>query len=137
MNLPTRREARGTIPELLDWLEAPLYAFRPSVRGFRIEELVRDGRYVIRAELPGIDPASDAEVSVTDRVLTIRAERKEEHKEHHRSEFTYGAMVRSIALPAAVDEDDVEAAYDNGVLTVSFAMAEPKKAGHTIAIKHG
>lgn len=137
MSLPMRREARGTIPELFDWLEAPLYALRPSARGFRVEELVHDGRYVVRAELPGIDPESDAEVSVAHGVLTIRAERKEEHKEHHRSEFTYGSMVRAITLPAGVDEENVEAAYENGVLTVSFAMAEPKKAGRTIAIKRG
>jgi len=132
-----RREARGPIPELFDWLEAPLYALRPSTRSFRVEELVHDGRYEVRAELPGIEPASDAEVSVAHGVLTIRAERKEEHKERHRSEFTYGAMVRSISLPAGVDEEKVEATYDNGVLTVSFAMAEPKKAGRTIPIKQG
>ena len=133
---PIRRESRGALPDLFDWLEAPLFAFRPSGQGFRVEEMVQDGRYVIRAELPGIDPEADAEVSVTNGVLTIRAERKDEHKDRHRSEFHYGSLTRSLVLPSGADEEDVQAQYDKGILTVTFGMPEQEETSRTIPIRH-
>ena len=48
-----------------------------------MEDSVQDGNYVLRAELPGLDQEKDVEVSVEDRMLTIHAERHDEHKEPH------------------------------------------------------
>jgi HSP20 family protein len=68
---------RAMFPDLPEWPESPrtvLLAFS-SAQTFRVEELVRDSHYLIRAELPGLDPAKDIEVTVDGRTLTIRAER--------------------------------------------------------------
>ena len=91
---------------MLNWLEAepPL-----GVRGFglapyiRIEDFVEDGIYVLRAEMPGIDPDKDVEIHVSDHTLRLRAERRQEttvdKKGHYRSEFRYGSFTRSVPLP--------------------------------------
>lgn len=69
----------------------------------RIEETVEGEQLVVRAELPGIDPDKDVEISVQERILHIRAERRQETKEeakgHYRSEFRYGSFARRIPLP--------------------------------------
>ena len=80
----------------------------------------------VHAELPGIDPAKDADITVRDGQLTIKAERSEKKESEGRSEFSYGSFVRSVTLPPGADEDDIKATYDKGILTVSVAV--PKQA---------
>jgi predicted unusual protein kinase regulating ubiquinone biosynthesis (AarF/ABC1/UbiB family)/HSP20 family molecular chaperone IbpA len=119
---PTR--FRAVFPELADWLESPWTGPPPFLAGkvFRLEESVQDDRYVIRAELPGLDPENDIEVTVDGRVLTIRAERHHQDHEPNRSEFRYGSLAREVRLPAGVDPADVAARYDKGVLEVSVPI---------------
>src|SRR5258708_16929027 len=84
---------------------------------FRVEEYVEDNRHVIRAELPGLDPDQDIEVTVDDRTLMIHAERREEEKKKkkpHRSEFRYGSLSRSVRLPAQAGPKDVPAPFVKG-----------------------
>jgi HSP20 family molecular chaperone IbpA len=126
-----RREGGGW-PELLDWFERGMPMFRgqgawPGT-AIRVEDFVEEGAYVVRAELPGIDPEKDVEVTVEDGVLEIRAERKEEHKEGGRSEFRYGSFHRAISLPPTAKEDDVTATYADGILTVRVRLGEEPKA---------
>ena len=73
---------RAMFPDLADWLESPWSGPPPFLMGqvFRLEESIRDDRYVIRAELPGLDPENDIEVTVDGRILTIRAERRQQDK---------------------------------------------------------
>src|ERR1700739_2585534 len=85
----------------------------------RLEDEIEDGHYAVRAELPGLDPAKDVDITVHDGVLTIKAERSAKKESKGRSEFSYGSFVRSVTLPAGADEDDVQARYDHGILTVS------------------
>ncbi|MFI9846644.1 Hsp20/alpha crystallin family protein [Nonomuraea sp. NPDC051941] len=135
MNLPDRREIR--IPELLEWLEHPTLGFRPFGQILRVEDYVADGRYVLRVELPGIDPDKDVEVIVDDGVLHIRAEKSRKTTEPHRSEFAYGSLSRSVTLPATAKTDDVKAVYKGGVLEVSVGLAEGRKAeGRRITVEH-
>ena len=88
----------------------------------RVEELVDGNTLVVRAELPGIDPDKDVDVSVADGVLTIKAERQEksEHKDKdgYRSEFRYVSFVRRLPLPGGVQQNDVTASYKDGLLEV-------------------
>jgi HSP20 family protein len=101
----------------------------------RVEEVMEDGALVIRAELPGVDPDKDIELTVENGVMTLHAERREESEEkkrhRRRSEFRYGSFSRTIALPAGATEDDVKATYDNGILEVRVpvngAKAEARK----------
>ena len=101
----------------------------------RVEEFRDGGNLVVKAEMPGIDPEKDVDVSVSDGVLHIQAERQEktEHKDKdgYRTEFRYGSFTRDIALPRGAKEEDVTASYRDGVLEVRVPVPEgsevPKK----------
>jgi len=129
---------RAMFPDLPDWPESPRTALLAlsSAQTFRVEELVQDDRYVIRAELPGLDPDNDIEVTLDGRVLTIHAERRQEATEPHRSEFHYGSLTRSVRLPARVDPQDVTASYRKGILEVAIPVREAKTEGSRIAIQY-
>lgn len=135
MPLPARRHA---FPDRFDWLDTPWPAFLPFGPGqaFRVEDYTADGKYVIRAELPGVDPEKDVEVTVNADVLTIRAERREESREDRRSEFRYGSLTRSVPLPEGADPDKITAKYVKGVLEVTVPIPEqPRSARRRIAVQ--
>jgi len=129
---------RALFPDLADWLESPWTGPPPFLTGqaFRLEEAIRDNRYVIRAELPGLDPENDIEVTVDGCVLTIRAERRQEDNEPYRSEFRYGSLERDVTLPGIIDPGDVTARYDKGVLEVTVPVPEVKSEGQRIPIEN-
>ncbi|GAB2727824.1 Hsp20/alpha crystallin family protein [Nocardia thraciensis] len=103
----------------------------------RMEDTVDEGHYVVRAEIPGIDPAKDVEVSVHNGQLTIRAERSEKHEEKGRSEFSYGSFVRTVTLPTGAQDEGIEARYAQGILTVSVPMKEPKEQVKKVEVTSG
>ena len=129
---------RAMFPDLADWLESPWTGPPPFLAGqvFRLEESIQDDRYVIRAELPGLDPENDIEVTVDGRILTIRAERRQQANGPSRSEFRYGSLARAVRLPAGVDPADVTARYDKGVLEVSVPAEAVKPEGTRIPIEN-
>jgi HSP20 family protein len=123
MSTLTQRERHGPFVDILDWFDAPWGVFRPvGDNPMRVEDFIKDGRYVLRAELPGIDPEKDLELTVSNGVLTIRAHRQEETQTKYRSEFRYGVFSRSVKLPAGADEDHIQASYDAGVLEVAVSL---------------
>ena len=128
---------RALFPGLVDWLESP-WAGPPqftAAQSFRVEEVARDNRYVIRAELPGLDPERDIEVTVEGSTLTIHTERRQEDSGPYRSEFRYGSLTRLVTLPATVDAKDVTARYERGVLEVSVPAREVRPEGIRIVIE--
>ncbi|MEV7970065.1 Hsp20/alpha crystallin family protein [Sphaerisporangium sp. NPDC088356] len=137
MAMPTRRESRGLVPDLLDWLETPYTGARPytGAQMVRFEDTVKDGHYVVRAEVPGIDPENDVEVIVSNGVLTIHGERKEERSEPHRTEFRYGEFSRSIPLPPNADETGIKAVYHDGILEVDIPLAEEKQQTQRVPVE--
>lgn len=129
MSTLTRRDYRGPFVDIFDWLESPWTVLRPVThQPMRLEDYVKDHRYVVRAELPGIDPEKDLEVTVSKGVLTISATRHEETEGKHLSEFRYGTFTRSLALPAGADEDHIQASYDKGVLEVVVSIRDQEAA---------
>jgi HSP20 family protein len=88
----------------------------------RMEEYVEDDTCVIRAELPGVDPEKDVDITVEDGILHISAHREERSEEEqpsgYRSEFRYGSLERSIRLPEGATDADVTASYKDGILEV-------------------
>jgi HSP20 family protein len=94
---------------------------------------------VVKAEVPGME-AKDINISVTGEVLTIKGEKKSEREEkeenYHLVERRYGSFSRSLALPAGVDMDKIEAKYDKGVLIVTCPKKEVVKP-KAIEIKTG
>lgn len=101
----------------------------------KVEEVQEDGTLVVRAELPGLDPDKDVDVSVSDGVLHISAKREERNekkdKGSFRSEFRYGEFSRDLALPTGVDPGKVDAKYKDGILEVRVPWKEEKQAKST------
>ncbi len=129
MGTLTRKDYRGPVGEVVDWLEGPWAVLRPMTgHPLRVEEYLQDGSYVVRVELPGVDPEKDLTVTVDSGILTIKATRREGAAGKHHSEFRYGTFSRSVTLPAAADEDHIEAICSHGVLEVTVKLAD-KAAG--------
>jgi HSP20 family molecular chaperone IbpA len=135
------RRERPMVAELVDWLEGefpPMFRSLGSGQMVRVEDYIDDGHYVVRAELPGIDPEKDVAVTLHKGVLTVQAERREEKKEEQRSEFRYGSFTRAVTLPAAADEEDVNATYTNGILEIRIGLkAEQKPEPKQIPVTTG
>lgn len=106
----------------------------PSVEVVESDKDVR-----ISAELPGLDE-KDVEVLMGEGVLTIRGEKKSEVEDKERafSERSYGRFERRIPLSWEVQEDKIDAAFRNGVLTVTLPKsAESRPQVKRIAINRG
>jgi HSP20 family molecular chaperone IbpA len=118
--------------DVFDWVDQfpPLFAARSLISPhlIRVEDKIEDGRYVIRAEMPGLDPDKDVKITVEDNTLLIDAERTEEKSDKNRSEFQYGAFRRAMALPAGAKVDDIKATYTDGILTVTIGIGETPSA---------
>lgn len=124
----TQRQSRPFLTDLtllLDGLPA-FAALRPLLdsRTIRVEDELYEDMYEVRAELPGVDPEDDIEVTVRDGRLTITAQRARPGENSGRSEFTYGALTRTLMLPDGADPDDVNATYDRGILTVLVPLSD-------------
>jgi len=128
-NLPAHPQPRPWLPAWSEfwsdlWTGFPSLAALRSSHLIRLEEEMQEGHYVLRAELPGIDPAKDVDITVHEGQLTIKAERSEKKETKGRSEFSYGSFTRSVTLPAGANEEDIKATYDKGILTVDVAVAK-------------
>jgi HSP20 family protein len=106
------------LPALGDWM--------PKVDVSETKDSV-----VVKAETPGME-AKDIQVSLQENVLTITGEKKQEKEEkderYHRVERSYGSFTRSMRLPAGVEAGKVNAAFKNGVLTVTLPKTASAKA---------
>ncbi len=107
----------------------------------RVEEMIEDGKMVVRAEMPGIDPEKDIDVSVTDHTLHISAKREEKTEQKsmrsYRSEFRYGEFCRDLVLPPGVDSNAVKAEYKDGILEVMIPWPEAEEEKPTkIPVTH-
>jgi HSP20 family protein len=141
MSLVRHRQSSEATPSVFDWaFPAPGWWSRFD-EWFRdadgrqlipVEEFEQDGNLVVRAEMPGIDPDKDVEVSVADGMLTIRAERSQEEetsKRHfHRKEMRYGGFTRTLALPEGVKESDISASYRDGILEIVAPLPPAPKS---------
>ncbi|MGB8389234.1 Hsp20/alpha crystallin family protein [Mycobacterium sp.] len=138
-SLPVQRRPRSLFPEFSELFAGfpALTGLRPvfDARVLRLEDEIKDGRYVVRAEIPGVDPATDLDITVRDGQLSIKAERSEKKEFDGRSEFAYGSFVRTVSLPAGADEDHIDATYDKGILTVSMAVSESKPAERHVQVQ--
>ena len=96
-----------------------------------------DEDIVVRTAVPGCKP-EDINISVTDNLLSIRGERKEEkeikRENYYRREMRAGHCYREVSLPTPVDAGKAEATFENGMLTLHLPKTEQAKA-KKIAIK--
>lgn len=99
----------------------------PSVESYT----TKDGQLVFKAELPGVDP-KDLDVSISDRELVIKGERKSEKgtKEENYAfrEISYGSFERRFVLPEGVKTDELKAKFANGILDITMPAPAVVKA---------
>ena len=132
---PFRELARfGPFGDMDDWFRR--MALRPFLReGMEIEPQIKidvkeaEGKYLVNAEIPGVNK-DDIHVTIDGNRVSISAEVKKEKEEKEgekviRSERSYGMASRSFTLADEVDQSQVQAKYNNGVLELML----PKKPG--------
>lgn len=88
----------------------------------RIEDYREDGKYVLRAEIPGVDPEKDIQIQVQGHDLSIAAERTVATHDRAHSEFTYGKFARTVRLPVGAVPDEISATYGAGILVVTVPV---------------
>jgi HSP20 family protein len=124
-------DLRSTMDRLFDdgfsrpWRLIPSVEYREA--SFPVEVSETDGEIEVKASLPGVKP-EEVEITVTNDVLTIKAEHKEtvedKKRDYYRREIRYGAMQRSLSLPVSVDSDKAEARFENGELSLRLPKAD-------------
>lgn len=134
---------RGDLMDLMEWMDwMPPEGWLRPWRGatLRIEEFQDGDDQVIRAQIPGVDPEKDINVSLHEGMLTIEASRTQSSKVEsatgYRSEFTYGSFLRTIPVSSDVDPDDVKATYESGVLEVRLKRTGKPSESHRITVTH-
>lgn len=140
-NLPwgsTRRRRRGLMEPFGGMMEPfSSMPFGWSTGMPAVDVVDKDKEIQIRADLPGMDE-DDIEIRLSDGLLTIQGEKKEEKEEgekegsYYLAERRYGSFQRSFRIPDGIDTDKVDAAFKKGVLTVTLpktkeALAKVKK----------
>jgi len=100
--------------------------------GIRVEEFEKDGQFVIRAEVPGIDPDKDVELALSEGVLRLMVHRQKEDKasdsRHDRSEFHYGSFTRLVAL-----DDRRTQLVEASTRSARRGTRRPRTSGHVVA----
>jgi HSP20 family protein len=125
-----RREGASLLSELMNW-----FGGMPVQPEIRVEEYQEGERRIVRADLPGVDPDKDIDVTIDGGLLRIHGQRRAEEHDHFRTEIRYGSFERVLVLPAGTRAEDVSADYADGVLTVSMPSATPA-APQEIPVTH-
>lgn len=109
-----------------------------SVWSPAIEVSQNDGKYVVRAELPGLNPA-DVKLEITDEAVILQGERKVESHENKGgvkvTERQYGRFYRAIPLPEGAKVDEAKAKFENGVIEVTVPVPAQKEKRRQIPIE--
>jgi HSP20 family protein len=96
----------------------------------RLDLIESEAAYEVKTELPGM-AKKDIDISLDRDVLVIKGEKKSEKEEsgkhYHRREGRYGTFYRSIRLPGEVKEDNIDAAFKDGILTITLPKTEETK----------
>ena len=103
-----------------------------------VEVMERKGNYVVRAELPGLNP-NDVKLEITEDAIVIQGERKMEQEETRGdlqvTERRYGKFYRAIPLPEGAKADEARAKFENGVLEITVPLAEQRPTRLEIPIQ--
>jgi HSP20 family protein len=132
--MSTTRLRTGTLVPF-DWTDLSWFPFtEPAIR---IEDELDADRYTVRAELPGIDPAKDVDITYADETLRLTVTRTGNERDRGHSEFRYGTFTRTLRLPPGVEDETLTAVYKDGVLEISVAIGEPRTGGRHIPVTAG
>ena len=109
-----------------------------GTRSFPMDAFRRGDEFIVRFDLPGVDPAS-IDLTVEQNVLTVTAERSaalEEADQVIAAERPHGTYTRQLFLGNTLDSEGIAANYENGVLTLTLPVAERAKP-RKVEIGHG
>ncbi len=130
---------RRTVDRLFDNASSNREGTQASMWGLAVDMVENKDDFIVKASVPGINP-NDLDISYTDGTLTIKGEIKEDkdfkEDQFHLRERRYGSFIRSITLPNQIRGDEIEASYQDGVVTLRLPKAEEVKPKR-IAIKVG
>jgi HSP20 family molecular chaperone IbpA len=121
----------GNILATLAWNLQPLLG-----SPIRIEENTNGCVFVVRAEVPGIEP-KDISVMMADGELKIEVDRLERHPDCWLSEFRYGRFARTLRLPRGARADEVTAVCGGGILEITIGLDPPAPIGRTVRVVAG
>ena len=113
----------------LDRLTAGLLQNRPGPRVMPVDLYREADRYVLNADLPGIDPGT-VDVDVDGQLLTIRAQRTADARGDVKwlaQERPHGTYLRQFSVGEGIDSEQITAHYDNGVLSLLIPVSERAK----------
>lgn len=134
-NALIRWPAWGDYPELrhrLDNLFDEFSGAEHSAKLAKLDMIEEEGKLILRAEMPGIKP-DDVKIEVADDVLTVSGEHSESKetkngkkgKQHFiRRERSYSSFARSVALPAHVDAEKIEASCHDGIVEITVPLPQ-------------
>ncbi len=129
VNVTPAEEIRQ-MEEMFDRLFGAPVRVNPSVGPLALDVMESNGNFILKAAVPGIPP-EELEISIENRVLTIRGEHKQETPEEdvrlYRRELVYGSFARSIRLPQNLDLEKVDATFTHGVVTITIPKLEEVK----------
>jgi HSP20 family protein len=148
------RRSQGKKPQLQEtkmlygMTTSPIFGLRREIDRLFDDTFARDGfnwtpavdikendsEIRLDLELPGLKP-EDVDLTAENGILTVRGEKKSERKEgednrYHVVERTYGSFLRTFQLPQGIDEDQIKAEFDNGILSIQIpkaALPQPKR----------
>lgn len=115
--------------------EEPMYSsgeWDENIWDLPVDVMENEDGYVVKASIPGVNP-DDLEITYNNNTLTIRGEINKEEKHQNKEghylvhERRYGTIMRSIALPATVNSNAIEADYNAGILTLTLPKTEEVK----------
>ncbi len=133
-----RFEPFGDPFRAFDRLTSQLVSGRRTPMGMPMDVWQADDGYHVALDLPGVDPGS-VEITSERNVLTIRAERRAEYTEGHNvllAERPQGSFTRQVQVGDALDTSQVQATYNNGVLTLAIPLSEAAQP-RRIEVQHG
>lgn len=128
--LSLKREMDRVFENFWDRFERP-FGMEPTAGFPRTDISETEDEIEVAMELPGIDE-KDIDVSVSEDVITVRGEKKDEREEekkgYYLSERSYGSFHRTIPIPPGVDADKAEARFRKGVLTITLPKTDDAKS---------
>jgi HSP20 family protein len=107
----------------------------------KIDMKDNDKEVLIHADLPGVE-LKDIQISVEGNSLVLQGEKKVEkeskEKGYYRMERSYGSFYRSIPLPCAIEQENIDAVYKDGVLNITLPKSkDTTKPEKRITVKAG
>jgi HSP20 family protein len=114
-----------------DALIGPEWDWRQAGRWqLSLDIVENDDEFTVKASIPGINP-DDLEITLSGKILTIKGETQGESEsdqgKYHLRERRYGSFSRRVSLPTEINDKEVKASYDSGVLTLTLPKSEDTK----------